>query len=81
MQRAVAVALLAVVLAVPAYAVSRSWTGAADATWSNPLNWSPPGVPAATDDLTFPATQSRRNVTFDMPAGTSVGPMTFLGEY
>src|ERR1043165_8402436 len=79
--RTVAAAVVAVLRAVPAYAVSRSWTGTADTSWSNPLNWSPPGVPAAADDVTFPATQSPRSVTFDLPAGTSVGPMAFLGEY
>jgi acetyl esterase/lipase len=76
-----AVAVLAVLLAVPAFAASRSWTGTVDTNWSNPLNWNPVGVPAAADEVTFPGTQSRRNVVFDMPAGTSVGPMTFLGEY
>ncbi|HEY6137924.1 MAG TPA: Ig-like domain-containing protein, partial [Thermoanaerobaculia bacterium] len=81
MQRTVAVAVLAALLAGRAVAADRSWTGAADANWSNPQNWSPAGVPAAGDALTFPAAQSRRSVVFDMPAGTSVGPMNVLGDY
>lgn len=74
MQRTVAVAVLAVLFAGRAVAASRSWTGAVDTNWSNPLNWLPAGVPVG-DDLTFPSAQSRRDVTFDMPTGTSVGPM------
>src|SRR5436190_820165 len=81
MQRAVALAVLAVLLSGRAMAASRSWTGTIDANWSNPLNWSPPAVPAAGDDLTFPAASPHRNVLFDLPSGTSVGSMTFLGDY
>lgn len=81
MQRTVALAVLAVLLSGRAMAASQSWTGTVDANWSNPLNWSPPAVPSATDDLTFPATSPHRDITFDMPAGTSVGSMTFLGDY
>ncbi|HKS24311.1 MAG TPA: Ig-like domain repeat protein, partial [Thermoanaerobaculia bacterium] len=74
-------AVLAALLAGRAVAATHSWTGAADTNWSNPLNWSPPDVPAASDDLTFPSASSRRNIVFDMPAGTSVGPMSILGDY
>lgn len=33
---------------------TRTWTGAADALWSNPANWSPVGIPAAGEELAFP---------------------------
>ena len=81
MRRIVGLAVLAVLLSGRAMAATRSWTGAIDANWSNPLNWNPPGVPVASDDLTFPATAPHREITFDMPAGTAVGSMTFLGDY
>ena len=33
---------------------TRTWTGAADTLWSNPANWSPIGIPAAGEALSFP---------------------------
>jgi acetyl esterase/lipase len=73
--------LLAMVCSVPAYAVSRRWTGQVSSNWSVATNWSPAGVPTAADDLEFPGTNTPRTVTFDLPPGTSVGKMAFLGEY
>ena len=38
-------------------ATGKTWTGAVSTDWSNPSNWSPPGVPGATDAVTVgPAT-------------------------
>jgi hypothetical protein len=34
----------------------KAWTGALGAAWHQAGNWSPPGVPTATDDVTIPAT-------------------------
>src|SRR5262245_40813254 len=67
---------------LPALAVSRSWIGQTG-SWSNPANWNPAGVPAPSDPLTFPASGNgtRVAVSVDVPAGTSVGPMTFNGNY
>lgn len=31
-----------------------TWTGTADTSWANPCNWSPNGVPTATNRLTIP---------------------------
>jgi len=81
MQRTVVVTVLAVLLSGRAMAASISWTGTIDGNWSNPLNWSPPAVPASSDDLTFPASSLHRDITFDLPSLTSVGSMTFLGDY
>jgi acetyl esterase/lipase len=81
MRRPVVLTVLVVLFSGRAMAASYSWTGTIGDHWSNPLNWSPPTVPAASDDLTFPATSPHRDITFDMPSGTSVGSMTFLGDY
>ena len=35
-------------------AVARTWTGASSTNFNNPANWSPAGVPTATDALTIP---------------------------
>ncbi|MEK6373466.1 MAG: Ig-like domain repeat protein [Acidobacteriota bacterium] len=59
----------------------RTWTGALDANWSNPNNWSPAGVPAAGDVLTFPADASHTDMENDLAPGFSVGRMSFFGGY
>src|SRR5436189_868274 len=51
MRRAVAAAVVVAWLsAVPAFAANRQWTGRVNANWSEALNWSPNGVPSATED-------------------------------
>src|SRR5687767_7960122 len=42
-------------IAMDQFAVTLDWTGASGAgtTWSTPANWSPPGSPAAGDDVRF----------------------------
>ncbi|HEV7485834.1 MAG TPA: Ig-like domain repeat protein [Thermoanaerobaculia bacterium] len=65
----------------PLFAITRSWSGAASASWSDPLNWSPAGIPAAVDSLIFPAGAPHLAMTNDLPAGTTVGAMTFNDNY
>jgi len=70
--------VLLVVLFCPflsAAAITRSWTGSVSNNFSEPNNWSPAGVPAASDALVFPAA----TLNNDLPAGTSLGPLTFNG--
>ncbi|HEV7570900.1 MAG TPA: Ig-like domain repeat protein [Thermoanaerobaculia bacterium] len=68
-------------IAAPLFAITRSWSGAASANWSNPANWSPAGTPAAVDSLIFPAAALNRAMINDLPAGTNVGAMTFNDNY
>jgi len=46
--------LLFLVLAASTHAQS-TWDGSLSADWSNPNNWTPAGVPSATDDVIIPA--------------------------
>jgi len=55
------------------------WTGAASALWSNPSNWSPPAIPAAGEDVVFPNGAAHLSMTNDLPPGTNVGAMNFVG--
>ena len=66
-----------------------TWTGAENANWSNPLNWSPARVPDATDHV---AITSGSNVTLNVSAsiaslqlgldsGSSTQRLTFGGNH
>lgn len=79
--RAVALAILTLLFVLPAQGITRSWTGASSALWSDTANWSPSGVPAPQDSLVFPAGAARTAMTNDLPAGTPVGPMHFATSY
>jgi acetyl esterase/lipase len=46
---------------------TKAWTGAVNGLWSNPLNWSPPIVPAAGDSLLFPSNPTTWAMTNDLP--------------
>lgn len=70
---------LAFLIALPALAITRTWTGVESNRWSNPANWSPQGIPAPADSLRFPAI-APLNMNNDLPAGTVVGPMSFEGD-
>lgn len=73
--------VLLLLSAHPLFAVTRRWTGATSANWSDPSNWSPAGVPAAADRLEFPP-ESRHVMTNDLQAGSAFGPMAFYsGSY
>lgn len=78
MRRIVFVTLLALSAASMA-AATRTWTGAQGNNWSNPANWSPVGLPAPGESLSFPAWAPLHMVD-DLPSGTVVGPMSFEGE-
>src|SRR5437016_2498924 len=80
MCRQIAALLFATLVSIPASAITRNWTGATSANWSDPSNWSPAAIPTAADTLVFPA-GARLAMTNDLPAGTSVGPMTFNDNY
>ena len=47
---------------------SKVWTGSVSTDWNNPNNWSPAGVPAATDNVLIPPT----GVTNEPNIGTGV---------
>jgi len=68
-------------IASPLFAITRSWSGAVGANWSNPANWSPAGTPAAVDSLIFPAAAPNQVMMNDLPTGTNVGAMTFNDNY
>jgi cytoskeletal protein CcmA (bactofilin family) len=72
--------VVCLLLSVSALAASRTWTGAVNANWSQPANWSPSGVPQPSDALTFQSGAANRDMTNDLPAGTSIGSMTFSGN-
>jgi hypothetical protein len=44
---------LAALLSIGAQAASYTWNGSASELWSNPLNWTPNGVPQSGDSLQF----------------------------
>jgi acetyl esterase/lipase len=80
MSRPVAASLFAILLAVPAFAAEPYWAGARSANWSEPANWTPARVPGQSEAIEFTG-WGRPTVNFDLPPGTAVGPLTFLGEY
>ena len=77
MIRTLRLTLFCALLAPPSFAVNRAWTGQAGNAWSTAASWSPAGVPSPSDVLTFPNTITSHTIDIDVPAGTSVGPMTF----
>lgn len=63
----------------PLFAITRTWSGAVSANWSDPANWSPSGTPGAGDSLVFPV-GAPLTTTNDL-TGLSVGPLRFDDEY
>jgi hypothetical protein len=57
---------LLLLLSAEAQATTYSWTGSANASWSNAGNWSPNGVPANGDTLIFPAGTANKTNTNDL---------------
>jgi hypothetical protein len=71
-----AIAVAVCFLASPSvFAITRTWTGATSAKWSEPANWSPAGVPDPSDSLVLGAGKSNVMIN-DLPAGTRVGPIS-----
>ncbi|MFA6232926.1 MAG: T9SS type A sorting domain-containing protein [Bacteroidota bacterium] len=50
-----AIALLVVGFGTSAHAAVKTWAGGASGSWETAASWSPSGVPAAGDDVFFPA--------------------------
>ncbi len=58
------------------------WTGALDNNWSNPGNWKGDVVPAAGQDVNFPALSgSAATTTVALNANVAVGDLSFEGDY
>jgi hypothetical protein len=74
-------AVLSICITSALGAATKTWTGASSANWSDPANWSPSGAPAPGDSLIFPAGAPNRTLNNDLPAGFSVGAMTFNDVY
>jgi fibronectin-binding autotransporter adhesin len=64
-----------------ATAAIRTWSGAVSGNWSDGGNWSPAGIPASGDVLTFPAGASHQTMTNDLPADFNVGGLSFQDSY
>src|ERR1041385_7953961 len=73
--------MLAVSLSAPAlFAVTRTWTGAMSANWSEAGNWSPAGIPQPADVLVLSVLSvPHPPATNDLPPGTTVGPLQITG--
>jgi len=67
-------------VALTTLSTQKTWTGFANTVWSNSQNWSPEGVPANGEELLFPAGVFPI-MTNNLPAGTSVGAVTFNDSY
>ncbi|HEX3582896.1 MAG TPA: Ig-like domain-containing protein [Thermoanaerobaculia bacterium] len=55
----------------------KAWVGGNFARWSFPADWSPQAIPVTGEPLVFSIGTS--NMTNALPAGFTVGPMTFKG--
>jgi dienelactone hydrolase len=77
MRHALVVAVVLVVV-LPEYPATLTWTGNGGSSWSNAANWAPPVTPATGDALVFPAAAAQ----FDtIPFAVTVSTMTFSGDY
>src|SRR5260370_14615140 len=55
---------------------TKTWTGALSTDWNTAGNWSPPGVPASTDDVLIGTTANSPTLSV---SGTTVNSMTISG--
>src|SRR2546423_15257627 len=70
-RRAATLILAAAAVPLPAFAVTRTYTGATG-LWSNTLNWTPSGVPVAGEDVFLkPGANPTVTVTYDTSVGTN----------
>ena len=70
------VAVLSLLLAVPAIAATANWTGTTSGTWSVASNWGGT-APVAGDDLVFANTANANALNNDYAAGTAFNSLTF----
>jgi autotransporter-associated beta strand protein len=71
---------LAAVLSLPAFAATKTWTGAGGVgNWTNPANWSGLTAPAAGDDLVFPSGPALVATTNDFAVDTAFQSITISG--
>src|SRR5438477_2709280 len=71
-----AAVVLSLLVAVPAIAATRTWTGTTSGTWSVASNWGGT-APVAGDDLVFPNLNFANALNNDYPAGTGFNSLTF----
>ena len=64
-------------LAMPLGAATRTWTGSADGDWNDALNWD--ALPAAGDDLVFPAGATTLVTNNDFPMGIAFHSIQIAG--
>jgi hypothetical protein len=76
------IAVLSIVVAWPAAATTRTWTGSVGSSWSSPLNWKE-GAPLPGDDLVFPAVAASGSATSenDFPPGTPFDSVSFTAAH
>src|SRR5258708_19913522 len=55
---------------------TKTWTGALSTDWNTAGNWSPPGVPASTDDVLIGTTANSPTLSV---SGTTVNSITISG--
>ena len=67
--------ILALLLALPVTAATRTWNGSVSTLWSEPANWDEHAVPANGDDLLFPRGANFTSVN-DLPSGLLVHSIT-----
>ncbi|MGI9118455.1 MAG: autotransporter-associated beta strand repeat-containing protein, partial [Minisyncoccia bacterium] len=60
-------------------ASTKTWTGSASSSWSNPTNWGG-SVPSTGDDLVFPVGASNLSNTNDLPENTIINSITISGS-
>jgi autotransporter-associated beta strand protein len=66
------------VLAIEKTSVNHTWTGAADNSWANPLNWEAGTVPSASTDVFF--NSASQNLSHVLNGDKSVRNLFFSGE-
>src|SRR5687767_5959271 len=54
--------------------------GGGDGLWSNPLNWQGNVAPTGGDELQFFLSGGGATLVNDLPAGTAIETMTFVGD-
>jgi hypothetical protein len=72
--------LLTLALSLPhAHAEAKTWNGSESGTWGTGENWTPAGLPAAGDTLTFDATGANFDTLVLSDGNRTVTNLTFAG--